>query len=103
MNLLSEKKSTRDVNPAMFSLEILALSTATTAWTTDHPDYGLQTVLDWSQVHADPLYSGHFGHQLSHSERKETSENILPRWSAQLRSDNNSKSLFLKNKHGLFL
>ena len=72
MNLLSEKKSTRDVNPAMFSLEILALSTTTTAWTTDHPDHGLQTVLDWSQVHANPLYSGHFGHRLSQSERKET-------------------------------
>ena len=63
--LLSEKKSAGDVNPAMSSLEILALCTPTTAGTSDHPDHRLEAVLDGGEVHAYPLYPGHLGHQLS--------------------------------------
>lgn len=48
----------------MFSLKILALRTTATAGTSNYPDHRLETVLDWGEVHADPLYPGHFGHQL---------------------------------------
>ena len=62
---LPEKKPAGDVNPAMFSLQILALSTPTAAGSTNDPDHGLETILDGGEVHADPLYPGHGGDQLS--------------------------------------
>ena len=96
--LLPEKKPTGDVNPAMFSLQILALSTATTAGSTNDPDNGLETILDGGEVHADPLYPGHCGHQLSPRE-KGNSERILPGWPGQVRQQTTSQlyNLYYRN------
>ena len=62
------------MDPAVFSLEILALRTATTARSTHHPDHGLEAVLDWAQVHANPLYPRHLGLQLSAREKGDPGE-----------------------------
>ena len=86
---LPEKKPAGDVNPAMFSLQILALSTATAAGSTNDPDHGLETILDGGEVHADPLYPGHGGDQLSPQEKGKP-DRILPGWPGQVRPETTS-------------
>ena len=85
--LLSEKKPAGDVDPAVFGLEVLALRTAATAGPAHNPDHRLEAVLDWTEVHANPLYPGHLGLRLRPG-RERKPERILPRWSGRVGSDN---------------
>ena len=77
-HLLSEEDSAGDVDPAMLGLEIFALSGPPRTRTSNDPDHGLEALLDWSEVHADPLYAGHDGHQLRVESGERERKCVLP-------------------------